>query len=84
MRWVRQRLDETLRKYIQRFNQVRNKVPRTSNEAIIMAFTNGVRDIKMCEKLAINDNITTTRRNVPRPRRAASSSTATPTPWPTT
>ena len=38
---------------------MRNKIPRASDEVIIMAFSNSVRDVKMCEKIAINDNLTT-------------------------
>jgi len=57
LRAVRQRPGETLRKYIQRFSQVRNKVPRISDAAIISAFSAGVTDVRMLEKLGINDEL---------------------------
>ena len=60
LRRVKQRPDETLRQYIQRFSQVRHKIPRASGEAIITAFTSGVKDIHMCEKLAIDNDLSTT------------------------
>ena len=49
--------NETLCKYIQRFSQVRNKITCASDEGIISAFSNGVMDVRMCEKLSINDNL---------------------------
>jgi hypothetical protein len=49
---------ETLRQYIQRFSQVRNKIPRISNKEVISAFSTGVADIKMKEKLSMNDELT--------------------------
>ncbi|XP_073360282.1 uncharacterized protein [Aegilops tauschii subsp. strangulata] len=54
---VRQRPGETLHKYIQRFSQVRHKVPHGSDEAIISAFSTGITDVRMHEKLAINDDL---------------------------
>jgi hypothetical protein len=39
---IRQRKGESLRQYIQRFNQVRNTIPRISPAAVIMAFSEGV------------------------------------------
>src|SRR5664279_4005936 len=54
---VRQRPGETLRKYIQRFSQVRNKILRATDVAIISAFSTGVTDVRMLEKLAINDEL---------------------------
>jgi hypothetical protein len=48
---------ETLRQYIQRFSQMRNKIPRISNEEVISAFSTGVSDIKMREKLSVNDEL---------------------------
>jgi hypothetical protein len=47
-----------LRQYIQRFNQMRNKILRISNEEVISAFSTGVSDIKMREKLSVNDELT--------------------------
>ena len=38
---------ETLQEYNQRFNNARLKIPKVTEEAIISAFSNGVRDIKM-------------------------------------
>jgi hypothetical protein len=55
---VRQYKGETLRQYIQRFSQMRNKIPRMSNEEVISVFSTGVSDIKMREKLSVNDELT--------------------------
>jgi hypothetical protein len=55
---VRHYKGETLRQYIQRFSQMRNKIPRISNEEDISAFSTGVADIKMREKLSVNDELT--------------------------
>jgi hypothetical protein len=55
---VRQYKGETLRQYIQRFSQMRNKIPRISNEEVISTFSTGVSDIKMREKLSMNDELT--------------------------
>jgi hypothetical protein len=55
---VRQYKGETLCQYIQHFSQMRNKIPRISNEEIISAFSTGVSDIKMREKLSVNDELT--------------------------
>jgi hypothetical protein len=49
---------EMLRQYIQRFSQMRNKIPRISNEEVISAFSTGVSDIKMREKLSVSDELT--------------------------
>jgi hypothetical protein len=49
---------ETLRQYIQCFSQMRNKIPRIANEEVISAFSTGVADIKMKEKLSMNDELT--------------------------
>ena len=38
---------------------MRVKIPKVSDEAIISAFTDGVRDIKMKEELAIHEDICT-------------------------
>ena len=46
MRRIKQQPGETLQKYIQRFNIIRLKIPKVSDEAIISAFSNGVRDVK--------------------------------------
>jgi hypothetical protein len=37
---------------------MRNKIPRISNEEVISAFSTGVSDIKMREKLSVNDELT--------------------------
>ena len=50
---------QTLQKYIQRFNTVRLKIPRVSDEAIISAFSDGVRDVRMKEELAIHEELCT-------------------------
>jgi hypothetical protein len=55
---VHQYKGETLRQYIQRFSQMRNKIPRISIEEVISAFSMGVTDIKMREKLSVNDELT--------------------------
>jgi hypothetical protein len=55
---VRQYKGETLCQYIQRFSQMRNKIPRISNEEVISTFSMGVSDIKMREKLSVNDELT--------------------------
>jgi hypothetical protein len=55
---VRQYKGETLRQYIQHFSQMRNKIPRISNKEVISAFSTGVADIKMNEKLSMNDELT--------------------------
>ena len=61
-RKVRQKPGETLRSFTQRFSQIRNKIPKISAAAVIAAYTAGVADVKMFEKLAINDEITTVSR----------------------
>jgi hypothetical protein len=55
---VRQYKGETLHQYIQCFSQMRNKIPRISNEEVISAFSMGISDIKMREKLSVNDDLT--------------------------
>jgi hypothetical protein len=55
---VRQYKGEMLRRYVQRFSQMRNKIPRISNEEVISVFSTGVFDIKMREKLSVNDELT--------------------------
>jgi hypothetical protein len=55
---VRQYKGETLYQYIQCFSQMRNNIPRISNEKVISAFSTGVSDIKMREKLSVNDELT--------------------------
>jgi hypothetical protein len=37
---------------------MRNKIPRISIEEVISAFSTGVSDIKMREKLSVNDELT--------------------------
>jgi hypothetical protein len=37
---------------------MRNKIPRISNEEVISVFSTGVSDIKMREKLSVNDELT--------------------------
>jgi hypothetical protein len=55
---VRQYKGEMIRQYIQCFSQMRNKIPRISNEEVISVFSTGVSDIKMREKLSVNDELT--------------------------
>ena len=59
LRRIKQQPGETLQKYIQRFNNARLKIPRVTEEAIISAFSDGVRDIKMKEELAIHEYLCT-------------------------
>jgi hypothetical protein len=49
---------EMLRQYIQHFSQMRNKIPWISNEEVISTFSTGIADIKMKEKLSVNDEPT--------------------------
>ena len=60
LRRVKQQPGETLQKYIQCFNNVRLKIPKVTDEAIISAFSDGVRDVKMKEELAIHEERCTT------------------------
>ena len=46
-------------KYIQCFNNTRLKIPKVMDEAIISAFSDGVRDVKMKEELAIHEELCT-------------------------
>jgi hypothetical protein len=55
---VHQYKGKMLRQYIQRFSQMRNKIPWISNEEVISVFSTGVTDIKMGEKLSLNDELT--------------------------
>ena len=48
---VKQQPGETLQKYIQRFNNVRLKIPKVTNKATISVFSDGVCDVKMKEEL---------------------------------
>ena len=59
LRRVKQQPGETLQKYIQCFNNVRLKIPKVTDEAIISAFSDGVRDVKMKEELAIHEELCT-------------------------
>lgn len=59
LRRIKQQPGETLQKYIQRFNNLRLKIPKVKDEAIISAFTDGLRDIKMKEELAIHEDLCT-------------------------
>ena len=59
MRRIKQQPGETLQKYIQCFNNMRLKIPKVMNEAIISAFSDGVRDVKMKEELAIYEELCT-------------------------
>ena len=56
---VKQQPGETLQKYIQRFNNVPLKSPKVTDEAIISAFSDGVRDVKMKEELATHKELCT-------------------------
>ena len=56
---IKQQPGETLQKYIQCFNSVCLKIPKVTDEAIISAFSDGVRDVKMKEELAIHEELCT-------------------------
>ena len=56
---IKQQPGETLQKYIQRFNRARLKIQKVTEEAIISAFSNSVRDVKMKEQLAIHEDLCT-------------------------
>ena len=51
---IKQQQGETLQKYIQRFNNARLKIPKVTEEAIILAFSDGVCDINIKKELAIH------------------------------
>ena len=57
MRRIKQSPGETLQKYIQRFNNARLKIPKVTEEAIISAFSDGMRDVKMKEELAMHEDL---------------------------
>lgn len=57
LRRMKQQPGETLQKYIQRFNNVRLRIPKVTDEAIISAFSDGVHDVKMKEELAIHEDL---------------------------
>ena len=59
LRRIKQQPGETLKKYVQRFNNARLKISRVSEEAIISAFSDGVRDVKMKEELATHEDLCT-------------------------
>ena len=59
LRRIKQQPGETLQKYIQCFNNARLKIPKVTKEGIISAFSDGVRDIKMKEELAIHEDLCT-------------------------
>ena len=48
-----------MRRFIQRFSQVRNTIPRVAPHAVIVAFRQGVRDERMLEKLGTHKIETT-------------------------
>jgi hypothetical protein len=54
---VRQKPGETLCRYIQRFSQVRNKIPNIPDSHVIAAFREGVTNHRMLEKLGIHDTL---------------------------
>ena len=57
---VKQQEGETLRCFIQHFNQVRNTIPQITPHPIIVAFRQGVHDERMLEKLGTHKVKTTT------------------------
>ena len=59
LRRIKQQPRETLQKYIQCFNNARLKIPKVTEEAIISAFSDSVRDVKVKEVLAMHDDLCT-------------------------
>src|SRR3954463_15429704 len=59
MRCIKQQSRETLQKYIQRFNNARLNIPKVTEEAIISAFSDSMRDVKMKEELAMHEDLYT-------------------------
>ena len=60
LRAVRQRPDEMLRQYLQRFYQTRHKITHVADSDVISAFREGVTNDRMLEKLGIRDDLTST------------------------
>ena len=56
---IKQQRGETLQKYIQHFNNTCLKIPKVTDEAIISVFSDGVRDVKMKDELAIHEDLCT-------------------------
>jgi hypothetical protein len=52
---IQQRPGESLCSFVQRFSQVHNTIPHISNDYVVVAFRQGVRDEKMLEKLATHN-----------------------------
>ena len=48
-----------MHKYIQCFTNVCLKIPKVSDETTILAFTDGIRDVKMKEELTIHEDLCT-------------------------
>ena len=48
-----------MQKYTQRFNNARLKIPKVTEEAVISAFSDGMRDVKMKEELAMHQDLCT-------------------------
>ena len=59
LRHIEKQPGETLQKYIHRFNNAHLKIPKVTEEAIISAFSDGVRDVKMKDELAIHEDLCT-------------------------
>ena len=59
LRCIKEQPGETLQKYIQCFNSVRLKIPKVTDKAMISAFFDGVRDVKMKEELTIHEDLWT-------------------------
>ena len=58
LRAMRQRRDETLRQYLQRFCQTRHKITRVADSDVVSAFRDGVTNDRMLEKLGVRDDLT--------------------------
>ena len=59
LRRIKKQPGETLQKYIQHFNNARLKIPKVTKEAMISAFSDGIRDVKMKEELSIHEDLCT-------------------------
>ena len=59
LRRIKQQPGETLQKYIQCFNSACLKIPKVTEEAIISAYSDGARDVKMKEELGIHEDLCT-------------------------
>src|SRR4051812_18332586 len=57
LRAFRQGVEESLCNFIWPFSEVRNQIPRISNDAVISSVHVGVKDTRMQEKMAVYDDL---------------------------